>query len=129
MRVFDTKWDGVLLSMMPTPSENILESMYQTSCEIRNNQRRPVALHNQDTLKKNEPASYSRLKNMVKKYVDQKTKDRNFMPEMAGRRVELQSDKQVMTEVKAKAGNKGIEISGWLKDSAPKETHAVSNMT
>ena len=45
------------------------------------------------------------------------------MPEMAGPPVELQSDKQVMTEVKPKTGNKGIVISGWSKDSPPKKTH------
>ena len=33
-----------------------------------------------------------------------------------------------MTEVRSKTENKGIVIGGW-KDTAPKETHAVSNMT
>ena len=48
---------------------------------------------------------------------------------MTGPRVELQSDDKVMTEVKANTENKGIVISGCQKDSAPKETRAVSNMS
>ena len=38
------------------------------------------------------------------------------------------SDEKVMTEVNAKTEGKGIVISGWSKDIAPNDTHAVSNM-
>ena len=51
-----------------------------------------------------------------------------MMPEMTGPRAGLRSDEKVMTEVNAKTEDKGIVISGWSKDIAPNETHAVSNM-
>ena len=40
--------------------------------------KRSFALYHQDTVQKGEPASHTRLKNMVKKYLEQKTNDRNF---------------------------------------------------
>ena len=52
---------------------------------------------------------------MVKKYQDQKTKDRNFDARNDRPRAELQPDEKVVTEAQAKRENKGIVISGWSK--------------
>ena len=61
-------------------------------------------------------------------YLDQKTWIETVMPEMTSPRAEPRSDEKVMTEVNAKTEDKGIVISGWSKDIAPNETHAVSTM-
>ena len=77
-------------------------------------------------MQKGEPASLAEYGQEISG-----SKDETSMPEMTGRRVELQSDEKMMTEVKKKRGQKKkvSVIGGWLKDSAPKETHAVTNMT
>ena len=74
---FDTQWDEVLSSVGETPKDDTLESMYR---KLRDSEqlKTTFALYNRDTLQKNEPTSYTRLKNMVKRYLDEVKKDRNF---------------------------------------------------
>ena len=61
------------------PMDDILVSMNKTklrdSEELRTTTT--LALFNQNTVHKNESTSYTRLKNMVNRYLDQLTKDRN----------------------------------------------------
>ena len=72
-----TKCGEILFSVKETPNGKILGSMYKTG--LRDSEQfKSFALYNQDTVEKNEPASNTRLKNMAKKHLDQKTKDRNF---------------------------------------------------
>ena len=67
---FDTKWDEVLLSMKNTLGEDMMESFVKL--RIRNSEqvKTTSALYNQDTLEKGQPVSFTRLKNMVKKYLE-----------------------------------------------------------
>ena len=76
---FETKWDEVLLPMNETPKDDILDSMYRHKLREAEQLKTTVAFfYNQDRVQKNEPTSYTRLKKMVKRYLAQVTKDRNF---------------------------------------------------
>ena len=56
-----------------------------------------------------ELASYTRLKKMVKKYLDQKTRVETSMPENArAERAEPRSDEKVTTEVKRRHKTRGL---------------------
>ena len=70
------KWDEVLLSTTDTPDK--LTSVYKTRLRDSEQSKTTLALQNQDMLQQTEFASKTRLKKMVKKYLDQKTKDRNI---------------------------------------------------
>ena len=61
-----------------TPNENVLESMNKMRQRDSEQLRTIFAFHNQNEVQVGEPASFSRLKNRVKKYLDRQTKDRNF---------------------------------------------------
>ena len=70
------KRDEVLLSTTDTPDK--LASVCKTRLRDSEQSKTTLSLQNQDVLQQTEFASFSRLKKMVKKYLDQKTKDRNF---------------------------------------------------
>ena len=59
--------------------DNILENMHGSE-ELNTT----FALYNQDTVQKNEQPSCIRLKNSVKRYLDQATKDRSLRSVFAG---------------------------------------------
>ena len=52
--------------------------MYTATLRDSEQLKTTFALYNKDTVQKDEPATFTRLKNMVKKFIDLKTKDRNF---------------------------------------------------
>ena len=76
MEGFDTRWDEVLLSMTDVPDEDSLDKC--TKKKFSEELTLLVALYLQDTVQKGEAASYSRLKEMVPRYVGQKIRDKNF---------------------------------------------------
>ena len=51
------------------------------------------------------------------------------MPETTDSRVVLPSDGKQRTEANAKTAKQETVDHGWQKESVPKESHAVSNMT
>ena len=57
------------LSVKETLGEHIFESMYKTRPRDSEQIKTTFALYNQSTKEKGEPASFSRMKNMVKKYL------------------------------------------------------------
>ena len=68
---FDSKWDGILLSMTKTPPDDILEGLYKL--RIRNSEKLKTVLELYDLeihQKKLEP-DHHRLKNMVKRSIEQ----------------------------------------------------------
>ena len=75
---FDTKWDEVLLSVHEMPSDSILESLYKTQFRESDQLKTVLALYDLDILQKNLQPSCQRLQSMVKKFLDQKAKARNF---------------------------------------------------
>ena len=74
-------------------------------------------------MQKSEPRSCTRLRNMVKTYVEQKAKDPGEMREP---RAELRSDEKVMEEVK-KRRQKTHRIVIKLNNNAPKEFISTCN--
>ena len=74
---FDSKWDGILLSMTKIPPDDVLEGLYKL--RIRESEKLKTALELYDLetpLKKLEPDNH-RLKTMVKRSIEQEIRN-NF---------------------------------------------------
>ena len=69
---FDSKWDGILLSMTKIPPDDIVEELYEL--RIRASEKLKTVL---ETQKKLEP-DYHRLKTMVKRSIEQEIRNKNF---------------------------------------------------
>ena len=75
---FDSKWDGISLSMTKIPSDDILEGLYKL--RIRDSEKLKTVLDWYDLeihQKKAEP-DYQRLKTMVKRSIEQDLRNRNL---------------------------------------------------
>ena len=75
---FDSKWDGILLSMTKIPHDDILEGLYKL--RIRESDKLKTVLELYDLeihQKKLEPDDH-RLKTMVKRSIEQEIRNRNF---------------------------------------------------
>ena len=78
---FDSKWDGILLSMTKIPPDDILEGLYKL--RIRESEKLKTVLelyHLEPHQKKLEP-DHHRVKTMVKRSIEQDLRSRNFGPE------------------------------------------------
>ena len=75
---FDTRWDDVLLSINETPSGRILDSIFRILLKESDQVRNVFAICDLDILWKDMPQSYRRLKSMVKRLLDPKSKALNF---------------------------------------------------
>ena len=75
---FDSKWDGILLSMTQIPSDDILEGLYKL--RIRESEKLKTVLesHNVEIHQKKAGPDYHRLKTMVKRSIEQDLRNRNF---------------------------------------------------
>ena len=65
---FDSKWDGILLSMTEIPPDDILEGLYKL--RIRESDL--------ETHQKKAGPDYHRLKTMVKRSIEQDIRNQNF---------------------------------------------------
>ena len=75
---FDSKWDGILLSMTKIPPDDILEGFYKL--RIRESEKLKTVLELFDLeihQKKLEP-DYHRLETMVKRSIEQDIRNKNF---------------------------------------------------
>ena len=75
---FDSKWDGILLSMTKIPHDDILEGLYKL--RIRESEKLKIVLELNDLethQKKLEP-DYHRLKTMAKRSIEQEIRNKNF---------------------------------------------------
>ena len=75
---FDSKWDGILLSMTKIPSDDILEGLYKL--RIRESEKLKTVLEFDDleTHQKKAGPDYHRLKTMVKRSIEQSLRMKNF---------------------------------------------------
>ena len=64
---FDSKWDGILLSMTQIPSEEILEQLYKLRMRESEKLKIVLELYNMEIHQKKVGPDYHRLKTMVKK--------------------------------------------------------------
>ena len=75
---FDSKWDGILLSMTKIPSDDILEELYKLRIRVSEKLRTVSELYNLEIHQKKLGPDYHRLKTMVKRSIEQDLRTRNF---------------------------------------------------
>ena len=76
---FDSKWDGILLSMTKIPSDDILEGLYKPRIRESEKLKTVLELYNMEIHQKKTGPDYHRLKTMVKKKsIEQDVRNRNF---------------------------------------------------
>ena len=75
---FDSKWDGILLSMTKIPHDDILEGLYKLRIRGSDKLKTVVELYDLETHQKKLGPDYHRLKTMVKRSIEQEIRNRNF---------------------------------------------------
>ena len=75
---FDSKWDGILLSMTKIPPDDILEGLYKLRIRESEKLRTVLELYDLETHQKKLGPDYHRLKAMVKRSIEQEIRSKNF---------------------------------------------------
>ena len=68
---FDSKWDGILLSMTKIPHDDILEGLYKLRIRESDKLKTVLELYDLETHQKKLGPDYHRLKAMVKRSIEQ----------------------------------------------------------
>ena len=75
---FDSKWDGILLSMTKIPHDDILEGLYKLRIRESEKLKTVLELYDLETHQKKLGPDYHRLKTMVKRSIEQEIRNKNF---------------------------------------------------
>ena len=75
---FDSKWDGILLSMTQTPSDDILEGLRKLRIRESEKLKTVLELYDLEIHQKKAGPDYHRLKTMVKINIEHEKRNRNF---------------------------------------------------
>ena len=75
---FDSKWDGILLSMTKIPSDDILEGLYKQRIRESEKLKTVLELYDLEIHQKKAGPDYHRLKTMVKRSIEQNLRIKNF---------------------------------------------------
>ena len=75
---FDSKWDGILLSMTKIPPDDILEGLYKLRIRESDKLKTVLELYDLETHQKKLGPDYHRLKTMVKRSIEQEIRNKNF---------------------------------------------------
>ena len=75
---FDSKWDGILLSMTQIPSDDILEKLYESRIRGSEKLKTVLELYNVEIHQKKAEPDYHRLKTMVKRSFEHSVRMKNF---------------------------------------------------
>ena len=75
---FDSKWDGILLSMTKIPPSDILEGLYKLRIRESEKLKTVLELYDLQIHQKKIGADYHRLKTMVKRSIEQDIRNKNF---------------------------------------------------
>ena len=75
---FDSKWDGILLSMTQIPSDDILKGLYKLRIRESEKLKTVLELCDLEIHQKKIGPDYHRLKTMVKRNVEQEIRNKNF---------------------------------------------------
>ena len=78
---FDSKWDGILLSMTKIPPDDILEGLYKLRIRESDKLKTVLELYDLETHQKKLGPDYHRLKAMVKRSIEQEFEIRILVPE------------------------------------------------
>ena len=74
---FDSKWDGILLSMTKIPSDDILDGLYKLRIRESEKLKTVLELYDLETHQKKLGPDYQRLKTMVKRSIEQDIRNKN----------------------------------------------------
>ena len=75
---FDSKWDGILLSMTKIPPDEILEGLYKLGIRESEKLKTALELYDLETQQKKLRPDNHRLKTMVKRSIEQEIRNKNF---------------------------------------------------
>ena len=75
---FDSKWDGILLSMTKIPHDDILGGLYKLRIRESDKLKTVLELYDLETHQKKLGPDYHRLKTMVKRSIEQEIRNKNF---------------------------------------------------
>ena len=75
---FDSKWDGILLSMTKIPPDDILEILYKLRIRESEKLKTVLELYNMEIHQKRAGPDYHRLKTMVKRSIEQNLRMKNL---------------------------------------------------
>ena len=75
---FDSKWDGILLSMTKIPHDDILDGLYKLRIRESEKLKTVLELYNIEIHQKTAGPDYHRLKTMVKRSIEQNLRIKNF---------------------------------------------------
>ena len=75
---FDSKWDGILLTMTKIPPDDILEGLYKLRVRESEKLKTVLELYDQEIHQKNIGPDCHRLKTMVKRSIEQDKRNTNF---------------------------------------------------
>ena len=78
LQEFDSKWDGILLSMTKIPPDDILEGLYKLRTRESEKLKTVLELYDLKTHQKKLGPDYHRLKTMVKRSIEQEIRNKNF---------------------------------------------------
>ena len=76
--VFDSKWDGILLSMTKIPPDDFLEGLYKLRIRESEKLKTVLELCDLEIHQKKIGPDYHRLKTMVKRCIEQDIRNKNF---------------------------------------------------
>ena len=75
---FDSKWNGILLSMTKIPHDEILEGLYKLRIRESEKLKTVLELYDLEIHQKKIGLDYHRLKTMVKRSIEQEIRNKNF---------------------------------------------------
>ena len=75
---FDSKWDGILLSMAKIPHDDILEGLYKVRIRECDKLKTILELYDLEIHQKKLEPEYHRLKAVVKRSIEQEIRNKNF---------------------------------------------------
>ena len=75
---FDSKWDGIVLSMTQIPSDDIMERLYKVRIRVFEKLKTVLELYNMEIHQKKAGPDNHRLKTMVKRSIEQNLRLKNF---------------------------------------------------
>ena len=75
---FDSKWDGILLSITKIPPDDILEGLYKLRIREFEKLKTVLELYDLEIHQKKAGPDYHRLKTMVKRSIEQEIRNKNF---------------------------------------------------
>ena len=75
---FDSKWDGILLTMTKIPPDDILEGLYKLRIRGSEKLKTILELYDLEIHQKKIGPDYQRLKTMIKRSIEQDLRNKNF---------------------------------------------------